>query len=130
MFNQTMLRMLISDSGLTSYASILSIYKETGWKKLSVRREKRKLSLFYDIVSDQSPGESARVQLSQTSPAYSKSGRIKIKYNVSMKFRDTLNLSFPRTATCLNVFAIIVFMWFDHLQSLFFVPIVTFSFYV
>jgi len=37
-----------------------------------------------------------------------------------MKFRDTLNLSFPRTATCLNVFAIIVFMWFDHLQSLFY----------
>ena len=30
-------------TGLTSYASILSIYKETGWDKLSVRREKRKL---------------------------------------------------------------------------------------
>jgi hypothetical protein len=30
-------------TGLTSYASILSIYKETGWEKLSVRREKRKL---------------------------------------------------------------------------------------
>jgi hypothetical protein len=42
-------------TGLTSYASILSIYKETGWEKLSVRREKRKLSLFYDIVSGQSP---------------------------------------------------------------------------
>ena len=42
-------------TGLTSYASILSIYKETGWEKLSVRHEKRKLSLFYDIVSGQSP---------------------------------------------------------------------------
>jgi hypothetical protein len=42
-------------SGLASCASILSIYKETGWEKLSVRREKRKLSLFYDIVSGQSP---------------------------------------------------------------------------
>ena len=42
-------------TGLTSYASILSIYKETGWEKLSVRRAKRKLSLFYDIVSGQSP---------------------------------------------------------------------------
>ena len=41
--------------GLTSYASILSIYKETGWEKLSVRREKRKLSLFYDIVNGHSP---------------------------------------------------------------------------
>jgi hypothetical protein len=39
-------------TGLTSYASILFIYKETGWDKLSVRREKRKLSLFYDIVSN------------------------------------------------------------------------------
>jgi hypothetical protein len=42
-------------TGLASYASLLSIYKETGWEKLSVRREKRKLSLFYDIVSGQSP---------------------------------------------------------------------------
>jgi hypothetical protein len=42
-------------TGLTSYASILSIYKETGWGELSVRREKRKLTLFYDIVSGQSP---------------------------------------------------------------------------
>ena len=30
-------------TGLASYASILSIYKETGWEKLSVRREKIKL---------------------------------------------------------------------------------------
>jgi hypothetical protein len=36
-------------------------------------------------------------------PAYSKSGRIKVKYIVSRKFRDTLNLSFRRTATCLDV---------------------------
>jgi hypothetical protein len=35
----------------------------------------------------------------------------------SRKFRDTLNLSFRRTATCLDVFSIIVCMWFDHLQS-------------
>ena len=42
-------------TGLTSYASLLSIYKETGWEKLSARREKRKLSLLYDIVSGQSP---------------------------------------------------------------------------
>jgi hypothetical protein len=32
-------------TGLTSYASLLSIYKEMGWEKLSVMREKRKLSL-------------------------------------------------------------------------------------
>ena len=43
------------EAGLASYASILSIYKETGWEKLSVRREKRKLSLFYDIVSGHTP---------------------------------------------------------------------------
>jgi len=42
-------------TGLTSYANLLSIYKETGWEKLSVRREKRKLLLFYNIVSGQSP---------------------------------------------------------------------------
>ena len=33
----------------------VSIFKETACEKLSVRREKRKLSLFYDIVSGQSP---------------------------------------------------------------------------
>ena len=27
-------------TGLTSYASLLSIYKETGWETFSVRREK------------------------------------------------------------------------------------------
>jgi hypothetical protein len=27
-------------NGLTSYASLLSIYKETGWETFSVRREK------------------------------------------------------------------------------------------
>ena len=42
-------------TGLSSYASIFSIYKETGWEQLSARREKRNLSLFYDIVSGQSP---------------------------------------------------------------------------
>ena len=42
-------------TGLTSYASLLSIYKEMGWEKLSVRREKRKLSLLYDIVRGPSP---------------------------------------------------------------------------
>jgi hypothetical protein len=42
--------------------------------------------------------------------------KLKVKYIVSRKFRDTLNLSFRRTATCLDVFSIIVFMWFDHLQ--------------
>ena len=41
-------------TGLTS-ASLLYIYKETGCVKLSVRREKRKRSLFYNIVSGQSP---------------------------------------------------------------------------
>jgi hypothetical protein len=30
---------------------------------------------------------------------------------------DIPQLSFRRTATCLDVFAIIVFMWFDHFQS-------------
>jgi hypothetical protein len=51
--NQLEAARIVTD--LTSHVSILSIYKETGRGKLSVRREKRKLSLFYDIVSGQSP---------------------------------------------------------------------------
>ena len=41
-------------TGLTSYASLLSIYKEMGWEKLSVRREKE--NFHYSMtVNGQSP---------------------------------------------------------------------------
>ena len=42
-------------TGLTMYANISSIYDECGWEKLSVRREQRKLSLFYKIVNGDAP---------------------------------------------------------------------------
>ena len=42
-------------SGLTAFASLDSIYRETGWEKLSVRREVKKLTLFHKIVNLQSP---------------------------------------------------------------------------
>ena len=42
-------------TGLTSYASRNSIYLETGWEKLSVRREVKKLSMFYKIINNQAP---------------------------------------------------------------------------
>lgn len=42
-------------TGLTLFSSINSIYQETGWEKLSIRREKRKLSLFYNIVNHNAP---------------------------------------------------------------------------
>lgn len=42
-------------TGLPIYASIQNIYKETGWEKLSVRREVKKISLFYKIVNKQAP---------------------------------------------------------------------------
>ena len=38
-------------TGLPSFASINSIYIETGWEKLKTRREVRKLVLFYKIVN-------------------------------------------------------------------------------
>jgi hypothetical protein len=41
--------------GLPSFASINSIYIETGWEKLKTRREVRKLFLFYKIVNGQVP---------------------------------------------------------------------------
>jgi len=37
-------------TGLTAYASLSSLYAETGWEKLNIRRKIRKLSLFYNIV--------------------------------------------------------------------------------
>ena len=40
-------------TGLPSFASINSIYIETGWEKLKTRREVRKLVLFYKIVNGQ-----------------------------------------------------------------------------
>ena len=42
-------------TGLTAYARLSSIYDETGWEKLSDRREQRKLSLFYKIVNGNVP---------------------------------------------------------------------------
>lgn len=42
-------------TGLTSFSSLSSIYTETGWDKLSVRRERRKLSLFYNIFNGHAP---------------------------------------------------------------------------
>jgi len=42
-------------TGLPSFASINSIYIETGWEKLKTRREVRKLVLFYKIVNGQVP---------------------------------------------------------------------------
>jgi len=37
-------------TGLTIYSSKESLYRETGWEKLSIRREQRKLVLFYKIT--------------------------------------------------------------------------------
>ena len=42
-------------TGLTSYASLDSIYCETGWEKLIVRREVKKLNLFYKIINNEAP---------------------------------------------------------------------------
>jgi hypothetical protein len=38
---------------LTIYTSKESLYRETGWEKLSIRREQRKLVLFYKITQGQ-----------------------------------------------------------------------------
>lgn len=42
-------------TGLTSYASKESLYKETGWDTLKSRREQKKLLLFYNIVQGHCP---------------------------------------------------------------------------
>lgn len=42
-------------TGLTVYASNSSVYLETGWDKLAVRRERRKLCIFYNIVTGSAP---------------------------------------------------------------------------
>ena len=42
-------------TGLTSYASLDCIYCETGWDKLIVRREVKKLNLFYKILNNEAP---------------------------------------------------------------------------
>ena len=42
-------------TGLTSYASNQSLYLDTGWEKLSIRRERRKLCIFYNIVNGSAP---------------------------------------------------------------------------
>jgi hypothetical protein len=51
----TLININISIIGLTSYASLDSIYCETGWEKLTVRREVKKLNLFYKIINNEAP---------------------------------------------------------------------------
>jgi hypothetical protein len=46
---------LLKSTGLTSYASLDSIYCETGWENLTVRREDKKLNLFYKIINNEAP---------------------------------------------------------------------------
>ena len=36
-------------TGLVCYTSVDSIYRETGWKKLSTRREVNKICMFYKL---------------------------------------------------------------------------------
>ena len=40
---------------LLEYASLYSIYCETGWEKLIVRGEVKKLNLFYKIINNEAP---------------------------------------------------------------------------
>jgi hypothetical protein len=42
-------------TGLTCYTGLDSIYRETGWKKLSTRREVKKLCMFYKLNVGISP---------------------------------------------------------------------------
>jgi hypothetical protein len=42
-------------AGLMAYASLSSLYGKTGWEKRNTRRKIRKLSLFYNIVKDDTP---------------------------------------------------------------------------
>jgi hypothetical protein len=80
-------------TGLTAYASLSSLYAETGWGKVNVSRKIRKLSPFYNIVKGDTPdylrdllprtvnqankynlrnANNFTVQLSQTSQEYSR----------------------------------------------------------
>ena len=41
--------------GFHCYASVASIYKETGWDKIKVRREAKNLTLLYNIFNNLAP---------------------------------------------------------------------------
>jgi hypothetical protein len=56
-------------TGLPIFANSILIYKELGWESLPERRKRRKLQMFYNIQNNSA-------QLSQTSQAYSKRGRM------------------------------------------------------
>jgi hypothetical protein len=42
-------------TGLTAYSSRDSLYQKTGWKKLSSRRERKKLCLMYNMYHGHTP---------------------------------------------------------------------------
>ena len=105
-------------TGLTSYASTQSLYLETGWEKLKIRREVKKLSLFYKIMKEDAPeylldlipptvAETNNYNLRSSQNIYQTSSRLSLYQESfipsSIKLWNSLDLS-VRNELSLNMF--------------------------
>ena len=102
---------------LPSFASINSIYIETGWGKLKTRREVRKLVLFYKIVNGQVPyyltelvpptvadtnNYNLRNRLNISQPSYRLSTYQQSYFPSTIKLWNTLDLNLRQLPTLPN----------------------------
>ena len=105
-------------TGLTSYASTQSLYLETGWEKLKIRREVKKLTLFYKIMKEDAPeylldlipptvAETNNYNLRSSQNIYQTSSRLSLYQESfipsSIKLWNSLDLS-VRNELSLNMF--------------------------
>jgi hypothetical protein len=90
-------------TGLTSYASLDSIYCETGWEKLTVRREVKKLNLFYKIINNEAPEYLS--ELIPPTVAESNNYNLRNRHNISQpanRLSKYQNSFFPSTIKTWN----------------------------
>jgi hypothetical protein len=66
-------------TGLTCYTCLDSIYKETGWEKLSTRREINKLCMFYRL----NVGNSPEFLCDLISPSVGETNNLRNSHNIS-----------------------------------------------
>ena len=90
-------------TGLTSYASLDSIYCETGWEKLTVRPEVKKLNLFDKIINNEAPEYLS--ELIPPTVAESNNYNLRNRHNISQpanRLSKYQNSFFPSTIKTWN----------------------------
>jgi hypothetical protein len=88
---------------VTSYASLDSIYCESGWERLTVRREVKQLNLFHNIINNEAPEYLS--ELIPSTVVESNSYNLRNRHNISQpanRLSSYQNSFFPSTIKTWN----------------------------